>query len=424
LQPLDSTATHIRVNTLRLREDFEYLARIGAKITYNGTPPAINRLALSPEDLQARAWFAERVEEAGLLLRDDDAGNLSGFLPAENKGAQTLLVGSHLDSVPDGGRYIGTIGVLAALECARTIHESGLKLPFNLEVMDFTDGEGCWQSLFGALGVAGLLQPIHINDIHNDNAPFRAALVRAGINPNDVFNSKRSPSTLLGYLELHIEQSYRLDQAGVSIGVVEAIVGRSTYHVNFFGQAAHAGTTNMSLGTRKDALQGAAAFITRAHDFVRANYDEGTLNFGDISVQPGKFNMIPSRCRLTMECRHTSEDILAEMEAAILALGQECAETYDLTMQPTRLIHMPAAVMAEPFVEAAEHACETLGVSHMRLSSFAGHEAQIMSTITPCGMIFIPSVGGVSHNPNEFSRWEDVVNGANTLLHTILALAE
>ncbi len=406
----------LRVNGERMRADFEALAMIGE------TPDGgVDRVALSNGDLQARLWLADRIEEIGLRLRDDDAANLGGVYSGEQPDAQTLLVGSHLDSVPDGGRYDGAVGIVAALECIRILAENDIRLPVNLELIDFTDDEGTWHSLFGARAFAGMLPPEVTSELRTDNASFRAALGRVGLSLRDVPNARRDPAAIAGYVELHIEHGTRLETADTHVGVVTGIVGRTTYEVVFLGQAGHSGTTDMY--KRRDALRGAAQFIVRAHDMVRARYGDGIFNCGNIQVEPGKYNVIPSKARLLVECRHVSETLMGEMELAMIQIARECAASHGLTVDVEAKIHMPAATMAAGFVEAIESSCEALGLSHMRLASYAGHAAQALSQIVPCGMIFIPSTGGIGHSPAEFTPWEDIVEGANALLQTILRLA-
>lgn len=410
------TALDLKINSERLRADFDEIAEIGATIS-----GGVRRLALSPEDLQARTWFADKVETAGLLVHDDDAGNLSAVLPCGNADARTLLLGSHLDTVPNAGKFDGTVGLLAALECLRVIKEAGLHLPVHLEAIDFTDEEGAWKGLFGSQAIAGRLSPNFIQELGEESGAFRAALFRAGIRPSEVIYARRDPNTLAGYLELHIEQGPRLDRLGIQIGVVEGIIGRTTFHVTFYGQSSHSGTTPFDM--RRDALHGAALFITRAHDFVRDRYPQGVFNCGNMQVFPGAFNVIPSKVFLKMEVRHVDENTLHDMEREIVALAQSCADEHALSLTAVPVIHMPAVPMDRRVVETIEGVCQQFGLTHMRLFSYAGHDAQILSSITPSSMIFIPSVGGISHNPREYSHWYDVENGANVLLHTALRWA-
>jgi beta-ureidopropionase / N-carbamoyl-L-amino-acid hydrolase len=406
----------LRVNTDRLRADFDELSEIGA--TPNG---GVNRLALSNEDLQARAWFAGKIDEAGFLVHDDEAGNLSGVLYCSNPTAKTLMLGSHLDSVPNGGKYDGAIGVLSALECLRVFKESGLDLPVHLEAISFTDEEGCWQGLFGSKALTGRLAPFsNVEKESSERAAFRAALYRAGIRPADVHRAKRSPNMIAGYLELHIEQGARLFKGNTSIGVVTGIVGRTTYQITFFGEASHSGTTAPE--DRRDALLAASTFISEAHQTLAV--DGGIFNCGNIKVMPGAFNVIPERAMLIVECRHPDERRLSQMEGEMVRLAQDCALKHNTTVSARHVLHMPAAKMSEMVMTSVEQACQSLNItSHTRLVSYAGHDAQMMSSITPSGMIFIPSYQGISHNPKEHSEWSDVVQGANVLLQAALRMA-
>jgi N-carbamoyl-L-amino-acid hydrolase len=246
-------------------------------------------------------------------------------------------------------------------------------------------------------------------------------MVRAGIEPRNVFAARRDLSTLMGYIELHIEQGLRLERANTCIGAVTGIVGRATFKITFHGQAAHSGTTDMY--RRRDALRGAALFITRAHELTRERYGDGIFNCGKLDVEPGAFNVIPSKATLTTEVRHVNARLLNEMETALLSLARECAASHALTVDIERIAGMPAADMDENVIRTIEQSCDQLGLSHMRLVSYSGHAAQMTSSAVPSGMIFIPSVDGISHNPKEFSRWDDVLNGANVLLRSIVDLA-
>lgn len=411
---------NLRVDAERMRADFEELTEIGA--TMSG---GILRLALSNADLEARLWFANRLDESGLIVSDDDAGNLSGVLysalPNVNK---TLIIGSHLDSVPNGGRYDSAVGICAAMECLRTLRAANVHLPVHLEVVDFTDQEGAWFSLFGSRCFTGKLPANALKDLHDPAATsaFRAALQRAGIHPDEAYKAARSPETIAGYIELHIEQGSRLWSANKQIGIVTGIIGRSTYDVAFYGEAGHSGTTGLT--ERRDALFGASDFITRAHHMIRALNNGSVFNCGSIHVEPGAFNVIPRLARATVECRHPDEDTLSQLESQLMELAFSVAQEHRLRLEVKRRTHMPAASMSTEVVDAIRHALRTLEVENsMELVSYAGHDAQMMSSFTPSGMIFIPSVNGISHNPKEYTEWDDVVNGANVLLHTVLQMA-
>lgn len=414
----DTSVTPIlRINSERLKSDFDRLAEIGA--TMGG---GVSRTALSNEDLEARAWLAGQIEDAGLLLNDDPVGNISGILPSRRRGARTLLIGSHLDTVQNGGLYDGSIGVLAGLEVLRTIKEAGLELPVHLEVIDFTDEEGWWHSFFGSMGLVGLLEASHINDSRQDNAAFRAALFRAGIRPDEVYKAKRDREKLYAFLELHIEQGERLARSGIDVGLVTAIVGRVTYQFTFYGEATHAGTTEYD--KRRDALLGASVFITRMHQLAHDEFIQGAVNCGNISVKPGTFNVVPAEASLRVEFRHPDKGKLDQMEAAIIALAQDSALQHHLTLRYEAVIRRPVATLSPTILRTLEEVGQELGYSSMRMVSYPGHDAQILNMVTPSAMIFVPSVNGISHNPREFTEWRSIEAGANMLLHTVLKLVE
>lgn len=407
----------LTIDKHRLLADIEALGQIGR------TPVGgVSRPAMSPADLQARAWFRARVEAAGLQFRQDGAGNLSAVLPADDPDAPTLLAGSHLDSVPNGGRFDGALGVLATLESLRTLKEAGLRLPVHLEAISFTDEEGAVLGLLGSQAVAGQLTPEHLNQARGGREPLEAGLRRLGITRQSILAACRDPAQLIAFVELHIEQGTRLEEAGIDIGVVTSIVGIRSHWLRFVGQAAHAGTTPMH--RRADSLWGAAAFVQRARDLVMTYFSPGVMNCGQLHVQPGAFNIVPAEVRLALEFRHGSEPQLDEMERALLSLAEEVAREHGLTVEATPADHCLAAPMDEGVMQRIERAATRLGLSHTRLVSFAGHDTQATSAITPSAMLFVPSVAGISHNAGEFSRAEDVVNGANVLLHTLLEMGE
>ena len=404
------------VNGERLRADFEQLSEIGA--TVGG---GVSRLALSNEDLEARTWFADRIEEAGMRVKDDEVGNLSGILRADDPDAKTLMIGSHLDTVPNGGRYDGAIGVLIALECLRRIGEAGIKPRCHLEAINFTDEEGTWKSLFGSNGLIGKISAADINDTLMDNAAFRAALYRAGIRLNEIHLARRDPDSLLGFLEVHIEQGKVLHESALELGIVDRIVGRTTYNVVFYGEAAHAGTTTAD--ERRDALQGAAAFIIAAHKLLTAEFPGGVVNCGHVKVVPDTYNVVPAEASLRVEFRHPDTETLGAMEARLKGLAQACADDHRLTVETKRVLQREAERMSADIVRQIETACRAENVRCRHIASYSGHNAQIMNQMAPAGMIFLPSVGGISHNPREFTDWRHVELGANVLLRTILQMA-
>jgi N-carbamoyl-L-amino-acid hydrolase len=407
----------LKVNAARLLDDLNALAQIG-KTAEGG----VNRPALSAADAEGRDWFRRRAADAGFDPHEDGAGNLSVVLPCAERDARTLLIGSHLDTVPDGGRYDGALGTLAALETVRTLREAGADLPFHLEAIAFTDEEGTHLGLMGSRALAGGLAGDALAAPRSGGPAFAEGLARLGLTYEGILGARRDPASLVGYIELHIEQGTRLERAGIDIGVVTSIVGIRSFWLHFAGQAAHAGT--MPMADRADALWGAAWFVMGARQRVMEDLHPGVVNCGEIALEPGAFNIVPGDVRLALEFRHSSEALLDDMQAALLALADEAARKYGLTLTASDIGGVTAAPMSEGVITAIERAAGTLGLSHQRLISFAGHDAQALSAVTPAAMLFVPSVDGISHHPREFTTDADVINGANTLLHAVLAMAQ
>lgn len=406
----------LQINAHRLLQNLAELAQIGATADHAG----VSRLAFSAEDVAGRMWFKGQVEAAGLAYAQDGAGNQSAVWRCANPAAPTLLIGSHLDTVPNGGRYDGALGVLAALEVVRTIREAGLALPVHLEAINFTDEEGTILGEFGSLALTGQLTSDKLSTPRGGREALIRGMNMLGIDFLSTKEARRKPASLAGFVELHIEQGSRLEQAGTAVGVVTGIVGIRSFWLTFVGEAAHAGTR--PLDDRRDALWGTADFIQQARHMVRDRFHPGVINFGQISAAPGAFNIVPAEVQLALEFRHGTEGQLNEMEVYLLSLAEQVARSHNLTVRIDPVSSCTAAPSDEQVVQAIEQAAEQLGLSHQRLMSFAGHDTQTLSAITPSAMIFVPCVAGISHNPRELCLEQDCVNGANVLLHTVLRL--
>ena len=416
----------LRVNANRMLASFSQLAKIGA--TAEG---GVNRPALSEAHLAARKWFQEEVERSGLEFRSDGARNHSALLrtagrvvPRDRGGAyqdQMLLLGSHLDSVPDGGRFDGALGVVAALEVLRTIKENGIQLRVNLEAIDFTDEEGTLVGLLGSAALAGHLTPEMLQNPRGGRERLLDGLNRAGLSEASMLNAARPRDSLAGYLELHIEQGKRLERAGIDIGIVSAIVGIWSYRLSFIGRADHAGTTTMD--DRLDASLGASAFTLAARELVLKDFPNCVVNVGKMEFAPGAFNIVPARVDVSLEFRSPEEEQFKRLDAALLALAGHEALRFGLELWAEYLGKHSPSLMSEKVQQAFAEACDDLGLTHVSLTSGAGHDGQSLADLCPVGMIFVPSVNGTSHSPREFTKWEDCVNGANVLLQTVLRLA-
>src|SRR5436190_7931344 len=396
-----------------MREDFDALAAIGA------TPAGgVDRPSLGEAHLAARAWFLDRAATAGLVTRVDRAGNHSAILPAAGP---TLLLGSHLDSVPNGGRYDGALGVVAALHVLLAVRASGVQLPVTLEAIDFTDEEGTLVGLLGSEALAGTLTPEVLRSPRGGREALLAGLERAGLNEEELASARRDPASLAGYLELHIEQGPVLEHAGAHIGLVTGIVGARSFSLVFSGLAAHAGTTPMD--ARRDAGLAAAAFAVAANRLVVRDFPGCVATVGDLRLEPGAFNVVPGSARVAIEYRSLELEELDALESALLREAHAAAAAHALDVEATPVGRWEPTALDPDFRAAVARAAVDLGLSTMELQSGAGHDAQALAAITPSAMIFVPSDGGVSHDPREHTSWEHCVNGANTLLRAALELS-
>jgi N-carbamoyl-L-amino-acid hydrolase len=415
----------LTINERRFLRDLHQLASIGLLSDSDGG--GRDRRAFSAAEREARRFFADRAAAAGLQVRTDQAGNVSAQLPASASDAVTLLFGSHFDTVPNGGPYDGALGVIAGLEALRVLHEAGEPLPVALECIAFTDEEGRYCGLTGSQLAAGTYSREATQRFYDaaarypDDVAAMAEFLPAAFTVDNLLRASRDAEDLVAFVELHIEQGPQLEHGGKTIGVVDAIFGRVSYQVVFTGRADHAGTTPM--GLRADALYAAADFITHMIDFVRNACPGAVLTCGDVQVQPGADNVVPREARVLVEFRANSSQTLdtidAEMHASLAKLGQRPG-IGATARGGHRLDPRP---MHPSIRRNIEESCATLGYSSMTLSSGALHDAHSMAAIVPAGMIFVPSIGGRSHCPEEDTVEADLVAGANVLLQTIARLA-
>lgn len=404
----------IRIDIERLKRDLEELGRIG-----RDERGGVNRPSFSPADLEARAWLEKKIEEAGLCYRQDGAGNQFGRLECAGK---TVMAGSHIDTVPNGGMFDGAVGVLAALECARRISEEKVPLTKALEVASFTDEEGNLVGDFlGSRAFMGLVDEDEVrNGRTSFGVPFSDVLKRTGFTADGILGARKDRPDLEAYLELHIEQGPVLEDEGVPIGIVERIAGKHYRQCAYIGESGHAGTTPLEL--RHDAFLGLADLALRATQLVATRYYGSVLTVGRAALHPGSFSVIPGRADFTLEFRSSSAEAMAAIEREVFALAEDIAATRGLTFI-SKIVDKTAPVTVAPrLVSLIEEECRSLGYPSMKMTSGAGHDAQIIAAACDSGMIFIPSPDGISHSPGERVDWADLEKGANVLLRTLLSL--
>jgi N-carbamoyl-L-amino-acid hydrolase len=405
----------MRIDFSRLRADLTELAAIGR--TVEG---GVSRPSWSEADIQARAWLLARLRDAGMDTRVDPAGNLFGRW---QPGSPVVLVGSHIDSVPDGGTLDGALGVLAGLECLRRVKEERVSLRHPLELVAFTDEEGAFGGFFGSYAFTGALRREAIPAMRStEGVSIVKAMGRHGLDALKAPDAARDPREILAYVELHIEQGRVLEGHSASIGIVDDIVGIRRYGIRFVGRADHAGTTPME--ERRDALLGAAELVLRARELVlREGTPASRVTVGVLRVAPGVTNIVPAEAFLSYELREVSMARLAALADASLSLVREVAERWRLQAVIEPVLTIEPVATAEEVREAIASAAAELGAPAMRLPAMAGHDAQVVGRVAKAGMIFVPSKEGRSHSPQEGTADEDLERGANVLLGTLLRLA-
>ncbi|HLE44900.1 MAG TPA: Zn-dependent hydrolase [Methylomirabilota bacterium] len=395
----------------RLRRDVEALAGIGR------TPEGgVSRPAFSEAWEQARRWLADRMRRAGLATRLDAAGNVIGRLGPRGP---SVVTGSHIDSVPNGGPLDGALGVLAGLECARAFGEAGLVPPRALEVVAFADEEGRFLDCLGSRAMTGQLGPADVRRAADpEGKPLAAAMRAVGLDPDRVRAAARPAADFAAYVELHIEQGPVLERRGVPIGIVEAIVGIAQADLRFRGRADHAGTTPMTI--RRDAFLGAAEFAVRARELVRARGTRHSrLTFGVVEVRPQVPNIVPFEARLRQELRDIAPERLWRLAAGTRRLAARVARRRHLALEWQEVFRHRPVQLAPRLQGLIREVCRDRGLAALRLPSGAGHDAQILAAVTEAGMIFVPSQGGRSHRPDERTAWPALGRGVDVLLHTL-----
>ncbi|WP_370944077.1 Zn-dependent hydrolase [Amycolatopsis sp. cg5] len=375
----------LRISPQRLLNDLAELATFGGR-----DDGGVDRIAGSPADLASRTWLANRITSAGLESWTDPIGNVFG----KQRGSRGpwLLTGSHTDTVPAAGRLDGAYGALAAIEVLRTLHEAGHPSAAALQTVAFWDEEGVLPTSNGGLvGSTALSVSEHIKEI-------------------------------TGYVELHIEQGPRMEDAGLELAVVDGIVGVDRYLLVIRGEANHAGTTPMI--NRHDA--GRAASKIAAHLWETADEVDETMvvNVGAMEFHPGVPNVVPGEAHLTVEFRAASEFALLAAGDRTLALTRRIGREQKCSVEVSRLSHKPVVRFDESYVDLIHETCVRQGVPTGRLVSFAGHDASVISSKVPTAMLFVPSTGGISHSPAEHTDDEYLVQGAQVLLETLVKIEQ
>ena len=403
----------VEVNEERLETSILQLATYG--MDEEGTT---NRVAFSDADIAGRKFVSDLMKDAGLEVHTDYAGNIIGKRAGTDPDKKAIAFGSHIDMVPNGGNYDGCLGSLAAIEIVQTMKEHNLQTAHPLELIIFSNEEG---GVMGSRAIAGELSNNALKVKNITGYSMGEGIMRIGGDTSRLKEVRRDKGSLAAFLELHIEQGAILEEEDLDIGVVEGIVGLNWWDIEITGFANHAGTTPMN--KRQDALLAAAFFIQAVNEVAKSYEGNQVATVGRIKAEPGAPNVIPGKVILSLEIRDLADDVIRKVFTDIEQRAVIIAEKTDteFNIMPLDTTGKPA-LMNEQIIMEIANAAGALGLSHKIMPSGAGHDAQDMALIAPAGMIFVPSVGGISHSPKEFTSAADMANGANVLLKTILEL--
>ena len=405
----------LKINAERLWSDLMVLGQIGFS-----QEKGVSRPALSETDLEAREWLKKKMESDGLDVRTDAAMNVIGTLKSSaKKSEKVLVICSHLDTVPSGGMFDGALGVVAGLECARTLKENRVQLPWDVEIINFSDEEAAYNA--GTIGSRAMIGKLVENEIYvsktGGEKTFATQLKKAGADPGRIGDAVRDQDAFTAVLELHIEQGNRLETDGIQIGAVTGIVGIYRYIIKVKGEANHAGTTPMRL--RDDALVKAAPIFLLLPQWCLARNTEMVGTIGQVALEPGATNVIPGECSFIVELRSMQND---DMEAVRDMLKNWVDGHSGFSMKT--ILEKGSVILSNTLIDTVSRAAEMEGLSNIKMPSGAGHDTQSFAPRVTCGMIFIPCRKGKSHSPEEQIESRQAAEGCQVLLRTVLELAK
>ncbi len=414
-----SASKELTINIERLKRDLLDLFKIG----YDPANKGVSRIAFSNADMQAKQWLISKFEEEGFYAYCDGASNVVG---RANKDVpeKVIAIGSHIDSVIAGGMFDGTLGVMAGLEIMRTLREAGIELPIPLQVYAFAEEEGRFGGMMGAQALIGDLTPEWLLSAHDVNGVLlKDAMEEQGLNALDALDARVSPEFLHGFIELHIEQGPVLDKNKTSIGIVESISGVFKWIIKLIGKSNHAGTAPMDM--RSDAFMGLADF---AHEIPRLINEDGTeksrLTVGKVDLKPGHAHTVPGEVEFTLVGRDTNNDVMIELAKGCRKILSSIARKHHLMFEFEQMSWLEPQPMSQKVIDQIESEAKSMKANYLHLPSGAGHDAQHLAKVTNTGMIFVPSVAGISHAPDEWTHWQDIEQGANLLLNTAMSMSK
>lgn len=408
----------MRTQLERIQQDIETLA------TFNASPGnGITRHSFTEEDKQARAYIKEELAKLGATIWEDGYSNLFGRFEGENPDAPPVMIGSHFDSVTNGGQFDGPAGLVSALETVRVIKENNLKHYHPIEVVAMNDEEGVrfGSGVSNSRAIAGVMQEEELDSFKDkEGITLRQAIAGMGITP-DLSKTRRAKGSIKAFVELHIEQGPVLENGGYDVGLVEVIVGLDRYEVTVHGKAGHAGTTPML--NRQDAMVAAAEYTLAVNKAAIAAGNGTVGTVGQIKLFPNASNVIPQTAVLSVDVRSTKEQYLKFVEQQLTAEIARIEAAHNVKIDAVKKLYVSPVDMNPETIKEMERICDGLGYRYVKMNSGAGHDAMIMAQITSSNLIFVPSKNGLSHHPDEWTDYAQLQKGAELMLETTLKLA-
>ena len=405
------------INTERLKTFLGGINGFGVNPLTGG----FNRVGYSDADMAARAWFEARLKEAGLAVHRDGVANIFGrYGPSDGP---AILVGSHIDTVPEGGAFDGALGVAVALECVLAMQDAGYEPSTAIEVVATAEEEGRFGGMLGSQAIAGRIDRDWFDTASDaDGMPLKTALAAQGLSPENAFNCRRSSDEVKAFLELHIEQGPVLEQKRIPIGIVDGISGVSNISVTLTGSANHSGTTPMDM--RADAFAGLAIFATRIPKIIAEHgTDQSRITVGKVELEPNFPHTIPGKTTFSVITRDTDETVQRALLKAVKDEINASAKQHGLSTEIEGKSWISPVALDPGLVDILASEAETLVLDYIKMPSGAGHDAQTMQSLCPSALIFIPSRAGISHAPEEHSEWADILAGARLMLASLLRLS-
>ena len=406
---MHAQAKPLHTNGSRLNGWLTQFDRIGR------TPTGINRVAYSEADLAGRAFTLDLFKQSGLATRLDTAGNIFARVEGTDRALPPILIGSHVDSVTDGGNFDGPVGSFAAIEVARSLREQNVRLRHPLEVVVWQNEEG---GTIGSKLFIGDYTEADLDKVARSGKTVRTGIALVGGNVERLQESIRKRGDVACYMELHIEQGGLLEKANLQIGVVQGIVGLRWFEITITGFANHAGATPMD--QRQDAMLAAAKFTVAVNEAIRSEPGRQVATVGRVTVSPNTTNVIPGQVVLTVDLRDLEQAKIDRFTKRFESIAQDIAKATATSFQFRQLVDSAPALADAGVMGFIDRSVAALGLTQQHMPSGAGHDAQEVARIAPMGMIFIPSINGISHSPKEFSKPEDITRGADVLLNAVL----